>query len=103
MLVLAELTVYPLDKGESVGDYVARCLDVVDSSGLDYRCHAMGTEVEGELDRGFEVARRCFDALAVDCHRIECELRLDYRRDRAGGLEAKVASVERRLGRALHK
>jgi len=102
MTVLAELTIFPLDKGESLSPYVARCLDVVASSGLDYRCHAMGTVLEGELDEVLGVVRRCFEALA-DCRRIECELRLDYRRDRTGRIDAKVASVQQKLGRPLAK
>lgn len=102
MSVLAELTIFPLDKGESVGDYVARCLDVVDSSRLAYRCNAMGTVLEGELDEVFDVARKCFDALA-DCRRIECTLRLDFRRGQTGRLDAKVAGIERKLGRSLNK
>ena len=103
MSVLAELTIYPLGKGESLSPFVARCVEVIDSSGLAYRCHAMGTVLEGELDEIIEVVRRCFDALAVDCDRIECELRLDYRRDRTGRIDAKVSSVEKHLGRELSK
>jgi uncharacterized protein (TIGR00106 family) len=101
MIVLAELTLYPLDKGESLSPYVARCIDVIDSSGLTYRCHAMGTVVEGELDDVLTVAQRCFEALAADCNRIELGLKIDYRKDRTGGIDAKIASVEQKLGRPL--
>jgi uncharacterized protein (TIGR00106 family) len=103
MIVLAELTLYPLDKGESLSPYVARCLDVIDSSGLVYRCHAMGTVLEGELDDVLAVVRRCFETLAVDCNRIELGLKIDYRKGRTGGINAKVASVEEKLGRRLCK
>jgi uncharacterized protein YqgV (UPF0045/DUF77 family) len=41
---------YPLDKGASLSPYVARSLDIIDRSGLEYRCHAMGTTIEGEFD-----------------------------------------------------
>jgi len=37
-MVLLEFSIFPLAKGESVGPYVARCLDIIDRSGLDYRC-----------------------------------------------------------------
>ena len=36
-MVLLDFSVAPLGKGESVSPYVARCLEVVASSGLDYR------------------------------------------------------------------
>lgn len=101
MSVLAELRLYPLDKGESLSPYVARCLDVIDSSGLAYRCEAMGTVLEGDLDHVLDVTRRCFDALAIDCDRIELELTIDYRKGQTGRIDAKVASVEQKLGRPL--
>jgi uncharacterized protein (TIGR00106 family) len=102
-MVLLEFSIFPLDKGESVSPYVARCLDIVDRSGLDYRCHAMGTELEGEFDQVMEVVKRCFQTLATDCHRIECSIKIDYRKDAQGRLKSKVASVEEKLGRPIRQ
>jgi uncharacterized protein (TIGR00106 family) len=101
-MVLLEFSIYPLDKGDSLSPFVARCLDIVDRSGLNYRCHAMGTVLEGELDQAFDIVKQCFQALATDCSRIDCSMKIDYRRDRHDGLEAKVASVEQKLGRPVH-
>jgi len=50
-----------------------------------------------------DVVRRCFDAMAEDCDRIECSIRLDYRKGRSGCLESKVASVEEKLGRPVRR
>jgi uncharacterized protein (TIGR00106 family) len=94
---------YPLNKGESLSPYVARSLDIIDHSGLDYRCHAMGTILEGEFDQVMAVVKQCFQAMAADCDRIECSIKLDYRRGRQGQLTAKVASVEDKLGRPIKK
>jgi uncharacterized protein (TIGR00106 family) len=102
-MVLLEFSIYPLDKGESLSPYVARCLDIIDRSGLDYRCQSMGTVIEGEFDQMMDVVKRCFDALATDCNRIECSVKMDYRKGRQGQLAAKVASVEKRLGRPVRK
>jgi uncharacterized protein (TIGR00106 family) len=102
-MVLLEFSIFPLDKGESVSPYVARCLDIVDRSGLDYRCHAMGTELEGEFDQVMEVVKRCFQALATDCQRIECSIKIDYRKDGQGRLKSKIASVEEKLGHPVRK
>jgi uncharacterized protein (TIGR00106 family) len=68
-MVLLDFSMTPLGKGESVSPYVARCLEVT-TSGLDYRLHAMGTTLEGELDQVLDVVRRCFEALQSDCDRI---------------------------------
>ncbi len=50
-MVLLEMSIVPMGKGESVSAYVAQCVEVIDQSGLDYELHSMGTIVEGELDQ----------------------------------------------------
>ena len=102
-MVLLEFSMAPLEKGSSVGEYVARSLKIIDDSGLDYRLHAMGTIVEGEIDEVLGVLTKCFDAMAADCDRVTCTAKLDYRRGHQGRLETKVASVEQKLGRRLKK
>ncbi|MCS7238620.1 MAG: MTH1187 family thiamine-binding protein [Thermoguttaceae bacterium] len=102
-MVVAEISIYPLDKGVSLSPYVARCVQIIDESGLDYRCHAMGTVIEGSLEQILDVVKKCFHALQTDCDRIECYLRLDYRKGYTGRIEAKVTSVEARLGRPVKK
>jgi uncharacterized protein (TIGR00106 family) len=100
-MVLLEFSMSPLEKGPSVGQYVARSLEIIDESGLDYRLHAMGTIVEGEIDEVLGVLKKCFDAMASDCERITCSAKLDYRRGHSGRLASKVTSVEAKLGRRL--
>jgi uncharacterized protein YqgV (UPF0045/DUF77 family) len=50
-----------------------------------------------------DVVKRCFDTMASDCDRIECTIKMDYRKGRRGRLRAKVASVEEKLGREIRK
>ena len=91
----------PLGKAESVGEYVARSLEIIDQSGLDYRLHAMGTVLEGEWDEVFAVVERCFETMSADCDRITCSIKLDYRKGATGRLAGKVRSVEEKVGRKL--
>jgi uncharacterized protein (TIGR00106 family) len=102
-MVLVEFTMYPLGKGESLSQYVARSLEIIEASGLDYQCHSMGTILEGEYDQVMDVVKKCFEAMAADCNRVECALRFDYRGGQAGRLRSKVASVEQKLGRKVKK
>ncbi len=102
-MVLLDFSMFPIGKGESLSPYVARSLDIIDRSGLSYRCHAMGTTLEGDLDAALEVVKQCFQVMAADCDRIECSVKIDYRKGPAGRLDAKVASVERKLGRPVKK
>src|SRR5947199_354099 len=66
-MVLLEFSMSPLGKGESVGRYVARSLEIVDASGVDYRLNPMGTVLEGEWDEVFGVVRQCYERLRRDC------------------------------------
>lgn len=100
-MFLLEFSISPLEKGESVSEYVSRSLKIIEESGLDYRLHAMGTIVEGQLDQVLGVLKHCLEAMAADCDRITCTAKLDYRRGHSGRLEKKVASVEQKLGHQL--
>ena len=83
-MVLLDFSITPLGQGESVSQYVARCVRVIENSGLEYRLHAMGTTIEGELDDVLGVLAACFRELAPDCERITCSARFDWRRGPVG-------------------
>jgi len=100
-MVLLEFSMSPLGKGESVGKYVARSLDIVDRSGVDYRLNPMGTVLEGDWDEVFGLVKKCFERMRKDCNRISCSIKVDYRKGAKGRLSAKVMSVEKRLGRKV--
>ncbi|HKW86107.1 MAG TPA: MTH1187 family thiamine-binding protein [Nitrospiraceae bacterium] len=100
-MVLLEFSMSPLGKGESVGKYVSRSLDIIDRSGVDYRLNPMGTVLEGEWDEAFAVVRKCFQRMRKDCNRISCTIKVDYRKGHSGRLSSKVASVEKHLKRKL--
>ena len=102
-MVLLEFSMYPLGRGESVSRYVARSLEIIEASGLDYRCHAMGTVIEGEYEQVMAVVQKCFERMSEDCDRVECSIKFDFRRGRSGGLEGKVSSLEEKLGRPVKK
>jgi uncharacterized protein (TIGR00106 family) len=93
----------PLDKGESISPWVARCLEIVDESGLEYRLNPMGTVLEGEWDQVFDVVKRCFTSMSDDCNRISVSIKVDYRKGKRGAIESKIASVEKTLGKPLKK
>jgi uncharacterized protein (TIGR00106 family) len=102
-MVLLEMSITPLGKGESVSRYVSECVDIVDQSGLDYELHAMGTIVEGELAQVLDLMRRCIEQMATHSDRVTCAAKLDFRRGQIGRLKSKVASIEEKLGRQIRK
>jgi uncharacterized protein (TIGR00106 family) len=100
-MLLAEISMWPMDKGESVGQYVARLLDVIDRSGLPYKLGPLGTCIEGDYDAVMAVIKQCHEALASDCNRIACTIKMDWRKGNQGAIEKKVKSVEQKVGRKL--
>jgi uncharacterized protein (TIGR00106 family) len=99
-MILLDFNMFPTDKGESVSPFVARCLGIVAASGLDYHLHSMGTTLEGEWKQVARVVGQCLEALARDCNRISCSIRIDYRKGSESRLESKVQKVEALLGTA---
>ncbi len=100
-MVLVEFSMSPLEKGESVGKYVARSLEIIERSGVPYRLNPMGTVLEGEWNEVLKVVTRCFNRMRKDCRRVTAVIKVDYRKGYRGRLTSKVASVERRLGKTL--
>ncbi len=100
-MVLLEFSLYPADKGESVSDYVKRNLEIIDDSGLPYRLGPMGTTLEGEWEEVMAVVTACYEAMAADCGRISCQIKIDYRKGRSGRLDAKVQTLKDKTGRDL--
>ncbi len=100
-MVLLEFSMSPLGKGESVGKYVSRSLQIIDKSGVEYRLNPMGTVLEGEWDEVLDVVRQCYERMKKDCDRISCTMKVDYRKGHTGRLSGKVASVEKRLKKKL--
>jgi uncharacterized protein (TIGR00106 family) len=103
MAMLLEFSMSPLGKGESVSEYVARSLDIIDRSGVPYQLNAMGTILEGEWEQVIGVVGQCLERMSQDCDRVTCTVKFDWRRGATGRLQGKVASIEKRLGREVKK
>jgi uncharacterized protein (TIGR00106 family) len=95
--MLVAFSVTPLGVGEEVGSYVADAVRVVRASGLPNRTDAMFTTIEGDWDEVMAVVKAACDAVAAKAPRVSVTLKADIRPGITGALDAKVASVERRL------
>ena len=100
-MTIAEFSITPIGKGVSVGEYVAKCVDLVDRSGLPYRLNPMGTVVEGRFDDILALIARCHKAVARDSERVSTIIKIDDRKGASREIESKIGAVERRLGRKL--
>ncbi len=100
-MTLMEFSMFPLDKGISVSKYVARVLDVVDKSGINYKLNPMGTVLEGEWEDLWKLLDKCFHELEEESGRIILQIKVDYRKGDTNRLVSKLKSVEQKVGRAL--
>lgn len=101
--VLLEFSMTPLDKGESVSQYVSRSLDIIDKSGVSYKLNPMGTCLEGSWEEVMHVIKECHDKMSSDCDRISTAIKIDYRKGKEGRIESKLKSIESKLNREVRK
>ena len=97
MSVIAEVSIFPMDKGESVSQYVARAIRIIQASGLPHELNPMGTCIEGEWEEVLNVVDRCFKDLSKESNRINLSVKVDYRKGPSGRLKSKLASVQSKL------
>ncbi len=97
MSAMAYVSITPLGESESVSKYVSRAVRVIKDSGLEWQLTPMGTVLEGEtLADVLAVIDKAAEELS-ECNRISISIKVDYRRDRKGGLDKKVKSVMEQL------
>ena len=102
--MIAEISVIPIGEGVDLAKYIAQVVKVIDASGLDYRLNAMGTIVEGDGDRVFELIKKCHNKMLETSQRVYTTVKIDERKDKKGKMmELKVQAVEKELGRSLKK
>lgn len=95
--MIVAFSITPLGVGENVADYVADAVRVVRASGLPNHTDAMFTSIEGDWDEVMAVVKAACDAVAARAPRLGLTLKADIRPGVTGGLESKVASLERHL------
>ena len=92
--MLAEFSIYPLDDAHLSED-IARVVDVLDDSRLNYCLGPMATSIEGEWDDILGAIRRCHEAVADAGHaRVVTNIMIDDRRDGGLSLHQAVARME---------
>jgi len=102
MSALVEFSMFPTEATQSKSAFVARVLDIVDKSGLEYQLTPMGTLIEGEtVEEVLVVINKAYEELQIDCDRVYSSIKIDYRKGSVGRLNKKVGSVEAKLGRKL--
>ena len=99
MQLIIDLCVVPVGVGVSVSKYVAACQKIFEDSGLSYKMHSYGTNIEGEWDTVMAAVKRCHETVhEMGAPRISSTMRMGTRTDRDQTMDDKVKSVEEKLG-----
>ena len=101
--MLAEFSIVPVGVGSSVGAQLAEVLRIVDESGLPYKINPMGTVIEGEWDEVMKLVKKCHKSVMKNGERAVTTISIDDRKGKPNRIEAKVKSIEKRLGKSLKK
>jgi len=101
--MLVEFTIVPIGLGSSIGDQLAEVLKIIDASGMPYKVNPMGTVVEGEWEEVMNLIRKCHKTVMKTGERAITTISIDDRKGKLGRIDAKVKSVERRIGKSLKK
>jgi len=99
-MAIAEVSIVPLGtRTPSVSQYVARAVKVLEQEkDIKYETTAMGTILEGDLDRILAVVKKMHEGtFGEGVARVLTTVKIDDRRDKAQGIKDKVASLKERL------
>lgn len=94
-MLLAQLSVYPVGSGVSLGKYVRKGVKVIEDSGYTYQVGGMSTSIEVPgLEELFELVKKIRQAqIDEGAERVIIELKVDDRRDKDATLRGKIDSV----------
>jgi uncharacterized protein (TIGR00106 family) len=95
--MMAEISIIPLDKGQSLSQYVAEILEIINSSGLDYRMNPMGTVIEGPGDDVFLLIQKCHNKMMEKSNRVLTTIKIDDKAGKTDMMVEKPKSVESKL------
>ena len=99
-MAIAEVSVVPLGtKSPSVSQYVAKAVRILEQEkDLKHQTTAMGTIVEGDLDRILAVVKKMHERVFGEgVVRVLTTVKIDDRRDKAQGMKEKVDSLEKKV------
>lgn len=93
MSAVAQMSIFPIGKEESLSPYVARAVRIIAESGLDYKLGPMGTVIEGEWPQVLQTVSQCMEEMQKDSDRVYMVLTVDWRNAPSGRITRKTESV----------
>ncbi len=98
-MAIGEINIIPLGtKTPSVSSFIVNALKILEEYGIKYELTAMGTIVEGDIEKIFDLAKKMHNSVfEKGSLRVVTTVKIDERRDKKSGIERKVEAVKERL------
>lgn len=98
MSYILSISMFPVDKGESLSEYVSKVSKIIDESGLEYVITPMATMIESEsIDPLLNIIKSGLEVLKNDSNRVYANMAIDYRKSKPGRLKQKVESLKSKI------
>ncbi len=102
--MIAQFTLLPVGtKSDSLSTILAQALKPVIESNLNYKITPMATIVEGEWEEIMSLIDRCRKILSKKCDRVSLSISIDDRKRAKNPMNAKIQSLEKKMGKKLNK
>ena len=99
MSAIMNFAIFPIDKGDHIGDYVSKVISYIKESGIDYQFTPMGTIIEAPtVPEVLKVIEKSYEILDPISDRVYCVMNMDYNKNKGDLLHRKVKSIENRIG-----
>lgn len=94
-----EICLIPIGTKEtSVSKYVASASRILDEEGVKHKLNPMGTVLEADPDKCFEIARKMQEEVFKEgSDRVYTVIKMDDRRDESHDMDYKIKSVNDKL------
>ena len=99
-MAVIEVSIIPLGTGTpSLSKYIAQAMEALQGEeDVKYELTAMGTIIEGDLERLLALARKMHEAVfAAGVMRVVTVITIDDRRDKKSSASGKIKSLKREL------
>ncbi len=98
MSVICEFAMFPIDKGESVSEYVSRIIKMFKESEINYQLTPMGTIFEVEtMEEATNIINNAYKQLESDCNRVYTTIKMDIRKNKSNRMKHKIESVMNKI------
>ncbi|TRX65223.1 MTH1187 family thiamine-binding protein [Flammeovirga kamogawensis] len=99
MGVIMNFAIFPIDKGDHIGEYVSKVVQHIKETGLTYQFSPMGTIIEAEtVTELLKVVDDAYKIMDPISDRIYCVMNMDSNKNKSNMIKSKTASVEKRIG-----